>query len=962
MKKFKRITAVLLSVLMLISAFPIISNSQIIESGTCGYETEWALYDTGELVISGRGETQDNDIGSEAPTPWWWCEEQIKTARICDGITSIGYMLFWRCDNLTTVTIGDDVTEIGSSAFESLTNLTDVHFGKSVVNIGWSSFGNCNLKSVVLPKSVEKIGGYSFFDNKNLKQIQIQNNVTDIEDNAFYGCTSLRDVYYTGTEEEWKNIYIFEGNECLLNANIHFESPVEDDSPTEISGNFKYYSQIKKETVQYPFTYDEYWFKNPSTEYNHSLAQMSIRMAIAGATKTATDIKDLYNKLEISYTSSSISYPTPSFDYETFDSTIGYAIGSKKLNLNVKEDCTLVVVTVRGGGYKSEWADNFNIGTTSEHNGFSKAAGKVTAAVKDYINKEVKTSSVKIWITGFSRGAAVSNLTAHNLNSWSGKINKPSIKQSDIFAYCFECPRNVRSDSPSYKNKESNIINIINDSDLVTKVAPLDWDFHRYGLDYYLPTGDYCDNYKTFYQKQVNQYIAILKKAGVAEADSMAKDLSTGVKNQVSFTSDTVDALASFFDSQSVYCNGYEDTMCKVVGETLGKDDYQSGTVFEAITESFIAFPILHPVITTRLVSEGKRVFYAHHPELCLSWMDALSGKEEYISPRRRRLTVACPVDVYVYNSKEQLVAQIVNEKEVELENSTIEYYINEAGEKVVILPNDGEYSVKIIAREDGTMTYRIEDTDVSNNYEHTVEYTEIPIQKNVEYVGDIEIPDTEKTETIDYPLTDSNKKEYTPDIDKVDYEEEIINPFIDVPDNAWYTKEVIGCKSKGYISGTSANTFSPNNDLSRAEFVQILADVSGDNYKSLEYKPIFTDVPNNKWYTKAVMWCAENNITSGTSATTFSPDLKVSREQLVTFFYNYAKNKGYDISASDDLSNYTDAKDVSGWAKTAVQWAVAEKLITGTTNTTITPKGIASRAQAAVIFRNFVEEYLSKQ
>ena len=187
-------------------------------------------------------------------------------------------------------------------------------------------------------------------------------------------------------------------------------------------------------------------------------------------------------------------------------------------------------------------------------------------------------------------------------------------------------------------------------------------------------------------------------------------------------------------------------------------------------------------------------------------------------------------------------------------------------------------------------------------------------------------------------------------------------NPFTDIPQDAWFTSAALWCNLHGYITGTSSTTFSPNVALTRAMFVQILARVAGVDLDSMNYKGKFTDVKAGDWYAKAVQWAVDNGITGGTSATTFSPNTPVTREQLATFFYAYTKSKGYDVSASAGLGKYTDAGQISNWATNAIKWAVAEGLISGTSETTISPKMSATRAQAAVIFKNFVEIYVAKQ
>ena len=117
-----------------------------------------------------------------------------------------------------------------------------------------------------------------------------------------------------------------------------------------------------------------------------------------------------------------------------------------------------------------------------------------------------------------------------------------------------------------------------------------------------------------------------------------------------------------------------------------------------------------------------------------------------------------------------------------------------------------------------------------------------------------------------------------------------------------------------------------------------------------------FTDVERGAWYADAVAWAAANDIVNGTSATTFAPNSPITREQMATMLYRFAAYKGYDVSQKADLSGYTDAASISGYAKDALAWANAQKLITGVTDTTLNPQGSATRAQVATILMRFCE------
>ena len=117
-----------------------------------------------------------------------------------------------------------------------------------------------------------------------------------------------------------------------------------------------------------------------------------------------------------------------------------------------------------------------------------------------------------------------------------------------------------------------------------------------------------------------------------------------------------------------------------------------------------------------------------------------------------------------------------------------------------------------------------------------------------------------------------------------------------------------------------------------------------------------FSDVDASSWYGPAVYWARANGIVTGTSDTTFTPDRPVTRQEMAAILHRYAEFAGYDVSASADLSGYTDAGDIAGYAQTAMAWANGVGLVTGTSDTTLSPTGSAVRGQVATILMRFLE------
>ena len=176
-----------------------------------------------------------------------------------------------------------------------------------------------------------------------------------------------------------------------------------------------------------------------------------------------------------------------------------------------------------------------------------------------------------------------------------------------------------------------------------------------------------------------------------------------------------------------------------------------------------------------------------------------------------------------------------------------------------------------------------------------------------------------------------------------------------DVTAGDWFARDVIYVTLTGLMNGTG-DGFSPNNNINRAQLVTVLYRMAGQPEVTGENP--FTDVPDGQWYTDAVLWAAENNITEGTSETTFSPNSALSREDMATLLYRFADFETEEpIEITGDLSGYTDADLVADYAVNAMTWAVGEGVISGIGNNTLAPDNTASRAQMATVLTRYHAE-----
>ena len=176
--------------------------------------------------------------------------------------------------------------------------------------------------------------------------------------------------------------------------------------------------------------------------------------------------------------------------------------------------------------------------------------------------------------------------------------------------------------------------------------------------------------------------------------------------------------------------------------------------------------------------------------------------------------------------------------------------------------------------------------------------------------------------------------------------------PFIDVNPNSWYYSAIEFVYNKGIMNGVTASSFNPDGTITRGMIVTMLWRMAGE---PSAVSAGFADVAADSYYAKAIAWAANNGIIEGYSASSFGPNDAITREQLATVLYRYAKYLGYTTTGSS-LSGYYDASRVSSWAKDAMGWAVKNGVVTGLSSTWLNPNGTASRAEAAQMFMNFYE------
>ncbi|WP_166545223.1 S-layer homology domain-containing protein [Anaerotruncus sp. 1XD42-93] len=214
-------------------------------------------------------------------------------------------------------------------------------------------------------------------------------------------------------------------------------------------------------------------------------------------------------------------------------------------------------------------------------------------------------------------------------------------------------------------------------------------------------------------------------------------------------------------------------------------------------------------------------------------------------------------------------------------------------------------------------------------------------------------------------------KSSYDPDLGTVVFEtghfsiygigyKNPVPAFTDIK-NHWAADNIIFVASRGLLTGTGNNQFSPNMGMTRGMFVTALGRLAGidpDSYKTGK----FTDVKADAYYAPYVNWAAEKGIVNGTSATTFSPDTNITREQMAVIMANYAKKLGYDLPVAHEAVTFADNAQINGWAAKEVKAMQQAGILAGKGGNRFDPKGTATRAEVATVLRRFVEIVIDPQ
>ncbi len=643
-----------------------------------------------------------------------------------------------------------------------------------------------------------------------------------------------------------------------------------------------------------PFTYSDGYFTDTAYSYRQDLATVTMAMCLA-----AGNVADPARYRE--GPANLISFfeqcgfedfeANPDFTTRPGRNTFGVGIANKEITVN-GEKYTVIGIGLRGCGYYAEWAGDLNVGLEGDHTGFAICRDTAFAFLQQYLANHPEISGrIKIWCTGYSRGAAGANMLGGKLDDMmmSGeRLGKNvTLSAEDVYVYTFEAP--MGADASKVGGKVyNNIHNIINYNDLVVRVPPECMGFARYGVDHVMPSAKLDADYdelkanmlavfNTFenageYRIDDFKYVTVTP---AATADKIIESIKGNVMTQGEFLDIFVEKLFTKVFTTRAEVYAAQDDIQELVLPLIGTYPEQWDTVKQSLAEN--ARDNLARIMAALMKGEDSAVEVI--ADIILDTMRDAGITEynagqvrEMIRPLVRvllKLTAACP------NELATLLYNIVG----------------------IMSAHYGELGMSWM----------------------------------------LSIP-------ADYMTDKQNASEPEGGL-----------PFVDVPDGVWYYDDLSYAYNNDLIKGTGENTFSPDGSVSRGQVVTVLYRLAGEpsvKGKTCPFTDLQGDWSKDAiiWAYNCGIAKGFSEKSFGENVNVTREQLASFLFRYADKLVYFGKT---DIPAGYTAS-YSDASSVSAYARDAMLWANGAGIITGNPDGTLDPTGNATRAQLVCMIARF--------
>lgn len=886
--------------------------------------------------------------------------------QIQDGVLyGYGKFLQLRNTNVTSITVPEGITEIGAEAFQALKSLKSITLPESLTTIGYGAFAGCtSLESITIPKNVTELPTPAtsnradglFANCTALKSVTILGGVTEIPENTFNGCsaleqvTSLEDVCTIGEESfaycsALSTISIPNVTEIAQNAFMSsgLTSIIIPEGATQINRTaFNQCTSLK--TVVIPSSMEDIGFG----AFNAAFTQEGSALIMKGTTPPTMGDKAL--GVSGKPATLAVYYPAEAQDaYETAGlidegDTNGYALSLTDSSMALasgENSSTLTLnATVPTGMTLVTTSSNPAVATAegSTITGVTEGTATITAQLKvdEYV---VLEDSCTVTVT--AEGAVIPTVE-------EPVTNTDKITDTDDKKTAGNVAGSVAADETitSAAQSAANSLNNSSDKDTLiekgkTELSPsADQEVTLYTQTYLnIEATDLTKTGSTVTSITLNitPMMQVVASTATNSADvNLAEDgNAVVVKNPAPLTirnaSDITVTLPSNFAGQTVYVKHQASNGGTYFYQATADEN---GTVTFTSTHGFSPFTFS---LNNEAVAVVDRIGYASFQEAVNAAAD--NDVVEVLKNDNLTATVSgSSRTITVKNSTGSEITVTLNGQTMTIANDATQEY-------TYTRPSGGggssvtTYAISTPSKVNNG-TIKVSPTRASKGTTVTITVTPDEGYELAKLTVTDKNDDTVK-------LTDKGNGKYTFTMPasavevEVSFQEIVIepgNPFVDVSTSDYYYDAVLWAVENGVTNGTSATTFGPNMAVSRAQMVTFLWRAHGSP-KATGTNP-FTDVSTSDYYYDAVLWAVANGVTNGTSATTFSPDMAVTRAQAVTFQWRAAGSPVVSGSSFGDVA--TDAYYVN-----AVTWAVANGITNGTGGNTFSPDVVVSRAQA---------------
>lgn len=445
--------------------------------------------------------------------------------------------------------------------------------------------------------------------------------------------------------------------------------------------------------LSYQFPYRDGFFSGPGTEYCHELAQCTLGMAVSAfrsadqqLDKKDENIRDYLAQAGFS------DMDSQEFNEKPTAKTIATLIASKTL-VDEEGEFLLVAAAVSGGGYQDEWLSNFSFGDEVVHHGFFSAGFTVFQRVFDYIDARAKGKRFKIWMGGYSRAAAVSNMAAVLM------LSAEQVAPEDLYVYTFATPNNAQAErlEVDMDCDYSSIFNIVGMFDPVPGIPFSEWDYSKLGTTFRLPAKETTPDYESrcVPVREVYREITGGEYASSPECNWFLQKLYQLLYDMIgtagNYQAQVEQVIDSAWENNSSTYRLLRE-ICRILSENQAVDDMLLGETLTADTLlSVFLFDFLEENLGVHENGMGKlalfsQLFYEHCPEVYVSWMMSQSDEEKlFVSDTGyRRVFLDGDIEVTARSSSGQVLEQVCS--------------VNLGNTRMVTLPAGEAYELRLAA------------------------------------------------------------------------------------------------------------------------------------------------------------------------------------------------------------------------------------------------------------------------